>query len=96
MLLIARAICTCAGNKIQNLDKFRIVNVPNVRYLFLDRNQIRALIPDSLNQFKQLEIVDMSYNNIAEIPRHAFKGLKRLMQLNLEGKSSFCFNILIR
>ncbi len=62
-----------------------ICQIPNLRHLYLDQNQLHSIQPNTLQRFENLEIVDLSYNNIAEIPAGAFRGLEHLMQLNLEG-----------
>jgi Leucine-rich repeat (LRR) protein len=66
------------------------VDVPQMKYLNIDSNQLRAILPDSLTRFPNLEILDLSYNNIAEVPTGAFRGLEKLMQINLEGVFDTC------
>lgn len=38
-------------------------------------------------QFQQLEILDLSFNEIAEISANAFKAIETLTQLKLQGNS---------
>ncbi len=87
MNLVNLIMIRLTGNKIRSIDRYGFTNVPKLRFLFLDQNELTSIQPNVLQQFKFLEIINLSFNNIAEIPADAFKGLEHLMQLNLEGNT---------
>ena len=100
MNLLSLIMVRLTGNKISKISRqvgffgifwiLQIIfqafnNIPNLRYVFLDKNNLNSIEPNTLQQFKMLEIVDLSYNNIGELAAGTFSNMEHLMQLNLEG-----------
>ena len=85
ILLPSLAILRLTGNRIAGIDRGLGAAMPALRFVYLNSNEMNTVVPGTLQQFKRLEIADFSYNNIAELPGATFKGLDRLMQLNLDG-----------
>ncbi|KAL5286491.1 hypothetical protein ACFFRR_007867 [Megaselia abdita] len=70
---------TIKANAFRGLDNLRNLNL---------RNTKQKMIPESLQNLKNLNFVDLSQNSIRELPSshrpHIFDGLKSLTALNLE------------
>lgn len=72
-----------SGNSLAILNAEMFVGLENsIMELRLGQNKITNIgnIPLKLNQLRRL---DLSYNNIVDIPRNAFDGVENLMYLNL-------------
>ncbi|VDK66810.1 unnamed protein product [Onchocerca ochengi] len=57
----------------------------NLRYLYLGNNNLETIEAGVLHQFKQVQVIDMSYNYFTKITGDMFSGLEHLQHLNLEG-----------
>jgi Leucine-rich repeat (LRR) protein len=84
-----------AGNRISNLHRQAFLNVPGLRYLYLSDNRLAQLQPDQvrfpdryrhssqLRSFDQLEMIDLTRNQLMNIPRDAFAERRQLRQVYL-------------
>ncbi|KAI6178493.1 Leucine Rich repeat-containing domain protein [Aphelenchoides besseyi] len=71
-----------SNNQIGNISSRSFVNVPALSHLYLRNNQLGAIDPSFLQNFKQLELIDVSRNRIQKIP--TFKELSMLKSVNFD------------
>lgn len=68
------------GNNITGVDSGVFINATNLRWLFLDNNQLLSQTFDGrmLSNLTQLVNLFMNYNNLTEVPVGLPRGLKQL------------------
>lgn len=79
---------------VTDLRYFPISEMPNLRYLNLSRSpqMVKSFLTDLplLTTIKQLEILDLSYANLTELPRHLETLLPHLKRVILIGNPMNC------
>lgn len=75
------------GNFITYLDKdaFSAIDLLNLQKIFMKNTTVKEIHRDAFRDLKILIEVDLSYNQIASIPRGTFAGNDRLKILTLSG-----------
>lgn len=74
-----------SNNKIPELDKNILVNMPQLIRLDLQKNYIKTIGPKTFKDLKTLAFLNLSKNPIEEIDAQTFRGLENLRHLNLSG-----------
>lgn len=71
------------GNKLVSISSMAFMNVPQLQYLYMQQNLLSAIDSSKLFQvFKQLEVLDLSKNQLTKIP--SFKELPNIRQVRLD------------
>ena len=82
--------CTCsANNTVANCSHVGLLQLPSnlpetLNKLLLDHNNLSQLIPNGFSKFKKLIHLDISKNNIHQVPSESFNGLTDLRCLRME------------
>lgn len=71
-----------AFNQMESFSPLDDVQLPKLEYLNLSRNVINHF-PSSIHRWTSLAIVDLSFNELSNIPRFALMGLNNLTWLSL-------------
>lgn len=73
-----------SNNRLSNVASMAFMNVPQLQYLYLQDNSLTAIDSSRLSQvFKQLEFIDISYNELTAVP--TFKEMPNIRQVRLDG-----------
>lgn len=78
---------TLTGNSISYISKKFVDTTPNLRYIYLAENQLKSIEPGTMKQFAAAEIIDLSYNQLADVSVDLFSGMENLQHLNLEANA---------
>ncbi|XP_062917145.1 relaxin receptor 2 isoform X2 [Mobula hypostoma] len=73
------------GNHIVSIDKATLETCLKITVLILRNNEIRHVNEDLFTESSGIKELDLSSNLIKELPRSAFRGLKQLKQIVLDG-----------
>ncbi|XP_074874018.1 leucine-rich repeat and fibronectin type III domain-containing protein 1-like protein [Carettochelys insculpta] len=73
------------GNRLPALGEQQFRGLPNLRHLILGNNQLQAVAPGAFDDFAAtLEDLDLSYNNLAQLPWETIRRLSNVNSLSLD------------
>ncbi|KAK6062123.1 leucine Rich repeat-containing domain protein [Cooperia oncophora] len=76
-----------SNNRISFIHPSALRNTPNLRYVYLAGNNIRSFVVGTMAQLKQIQVLDLAFNQLTEIDEETFAGLESLQHLNLESNN---------
>lgn len=85
-----------ADNKIRHLSATNFIGAPNLRHLYLYRNDIESIDVDAFANLPKLEQLYLQHNRLERLPALAFKNFltngagKSITRIRLDGNPLVC------
>jgi Leucine-rich repeat (LRR) protein len=72
-----------SGNRIQIIEKNAFRHLPDLGWIYLQRNEIRSLPAKLFKKIRKLRVIELGSNKIKVIPPDTFKNLNQLEEVDL-------------